>query len=199
MEQKINPNEEVLNKKLTTQKAIRDFIILLLVFALVAATAFYLGRTFFESWPIVGSSMERTIHNGDRVIIVKTNNVDYDDIIIFRTSLENQDNFSGKCLIKRVIGKPGDKIETKFSSTDNAWHVYRNDEIVDESHIREAINSYSYTAFCEVVPAGHYFVLGDNRNNSHDSHIEGFFADEKEIVGKALVRYKSITDFSFLL
>ena len=196
MEQYPN-NNEALNKKLATQKAVRDFIILLFVFALVAATAFYLGRTFFESWPIVGTSMEPTIHNDDRVIVVKTKNIDYNDVIIFKTSLDNQDNFSGKYLIKRIVGKPGDLIETIYSDTDNAWHIYRNGEIVDESHIREGIRSSTYTAFSETVPEGKYFILGDNRNNSHDSHIPGFYAEESEVVGKVIVRYKSLTDFSF--
>lgn len=199
MEQQLNNNGDALNKKLATQKAIRDFIILVFVFALVAATAFYLGRTYFESWPIIGTSMEPTIHNDDRVILVKTKKIDYDDVVIFKTTLDNKDNFSGKYLIKRVVGKPGDVIETVFSESDNAWHVYRNGEIVDESHIREAIYSNTYTAFTETVPEGKYFILGDNRNNSHDSHIAGFYAEEADIVGKVFVRYKSLTDFSFLI
>lgn len=199
MEQKLNDNEEALDKKIATQKALRDFIILLVVFALVAATAFYLGRTFFESWPIIGSSMEPNIHDGDKVIIVKTQNVDYDDIIIFRTHIESKDNFSGKCLIKRVIGKPGDTIKIAYSTSDRVWHVYRNGELLDESHIKEAMDKYSYDdTFEEEVPEGCYFVLGDNRNNSHDSHFRDFFAEEDEIIGKAFVRYKSLTDFSFL-
>ncbi len=193
-----NATNDLTDKKLTTQKAIRDLIILIVAFALVAATAFYLGRTYFERWPILGSSMEPNIHNNDNAIVVKTTKFDYDDVIIFRTTTESRDTFSGKYLIKRVIGKPGDTIETVFSEEDNAWHIYRNGEIVSEEHIKEPIYEPSYIAFEEVVPEGCYFVLGDNRNNSHDSHIKGFYAEETEIVGKAFIRYKSITDFSFL-
>ena len=197
MEQLPQNNDDVLNKKLATQKIIRDTIILLLVFALVAATAFYLGRTYFESWPIKGNSMEPNIHTDDRVLLVKTKKLDYEDIIIFKSDVDSTDSFSGKYLIKRVIGKPGDVMETRYEDAIKGWKVYRNGEIVDDSYIRETI--YDYTAFKEVVPEGHYFILGDNRNNSHDSHIAGFYANEAEIVGKVLARYKSIFDFSFLI
>ena len=197
MEQAPQKNDEMLDKKLATQKAIRDFVILLLVFAVVAASAFYVGRTYFESWPIVGSSMEPNIHNNDRVLLVKTKKLNYEDIIIFRTDLDNQDNFSGKYLIKRVIGKPGDVIEMRYVDAVSGWKVYRNGECVNDDYINETITDY--TAFTETVPEGHYFILGDNRNNSHDSHIAGFYADENEIVGKVLARYKSVFDFSFLI
>ena len=197
MEQAPQNNDEILDKKLATQKAIRDAIILLLVFALVAATAFYLGRTYFESWPISGTSMEPNIHNDDRVLLVKTKKLNYEDIIIFHTDVESTDSFSERYLIKRVIGKPGDVMEMRYEDAVSGWKVYRNGEVVNDDYIKETIRHY--TAFTETVPEGHYFVLGDNRNNSHDSHIAGFYADEKEIVGKVLARYKGIFDFSFLL
>ena len=197
MEQASHNNDELLNKKIATQKAVRDFIILLLVFALVAATAFYLGRTYFESWPIKGTSMEPNIHDKDRVLLVKTKKLDYEDIIIFKTDLDNKDNFSGKYLIKRIVGKPGDVMEMRYVDAVSGWKVYRNGEVVNDSYIRETITEY--TAFTEVVPEGHYFILGDNRNNSHDSHIAGFYADENEVVGKVLARYKGFFDFSFLI
>lgn len=197
MEQSTQNNDELLNKKLATQKFIRDAIILLLVFALVAATAFYLGRTYFESWPIKGSSMEPNIHNEDRVLLVKTKKLNYEDIIIFHSDVDSTDSFSGRYLIKRVIGKPGDVMEMRYEDAISGWKVYRNGEVVNDSYIKETI--YEYTAFTEVVPEGHYFILGDNRNNSHDSHIAGFYAEEDKIVGKVLARYKGIFDFSFLI
>ena len=197
MEQAPQNNDELLNKKIATQKALRDFIILLLVFALVAATAFYVGRTYFESWPIKGTSMEPNIHNNDRVLLVKTKNLNYDDIIIFKSDVDSTDSFSGRYLIKRVIGKPGDVMETRYVDAVSGWKVYRNGECVNDDYINETITDY--TAFTETVPEGHYFILGDNRNNSHDSHIAGFYADENEIVGKVLARYKSVFDFSFLI
>ncbi len=182
---------------LAVKKKLRNFIILLVVFCLALGIFFYLGNSFLEAWPIIGTSMESTIHNGDKVLLVKTKKVDYDDIIIFQIDTGNSDTFQGKHLIKRVIGKEGDLISIRYSATDCVYHVYRNGEIVDESHINAPMLS-TYSPMEVTVPEGKLFVLGDNRNISHDSHIAGFFADVDNIVGKVFVRYTAITDMEFV-
>lgn len=67
--------------------------------------------------------------------------------------------------VKRVIGKPGDKLEF------HDGHVYRNGEKLDEPYINEPMEfsmDGSYT-----VPEGDVFVMGDNRNHSSDSRFIG--------------------------
>ena len=82
-------------------------------------------------------------------------------------------------LIKRVIGIPGDKIEVKEGK------LYINDLAQDNYAFDKKID-YSTGPF--IVPKESLWVMGDNRNNSMDSHIWGFLPYEK-IIGKAIFRY----------
>ncbi len=106
------------------------------------------------------------------------------DIIVFRFHLDTSRDF-----IKRVIGVPGDTVEVRDGT------VYINGAPLKEDYILASAN-YSYGP--KTVPDGHYFVLGDNRRNSFDSHAWGSncpqqqqcdFVPEENIIGQAWVSY----------
>ncbi len=140
--------------------------------------------------------MQPTLQINDKLIVDKisyrfTNPV-RSDIVVFSPTAElakqvdaegNQkfkDNF-----IKRVIGVPGDRVEV------NNGKVYINGKVIAEKYLGEAPSyNWSSTALTPngIVPEGQYLVLGDNRNNSYDSHYWGFVPKNK-IVGKAIVRF----------
>ena len=82
-------------------------------------------------------------------------------------------------LIKRVIGVPGDKVEVKEGK------LYLND-IAQDNYISDKNINYSIGPL--IVPEQSFWVMGDNRNNSMDSHIWGFLPYEK-IIGRAILRY----------
>ena len=82
-------------------------------------------------------------------------------------------------LIKRVIGIPGDTIEVKEGI------LYLNN-IAQNNYISD--KNINYTTGPYVVPENSLWVMGDNRNNSMDSHIWGFLPYEK-VIGKAIFRY----------
>ena len=82
-------------------------------------------------------------------------------------------------LIKRVIGVPGDKVEVKEGN------LYLND-IAQNNYISDKNINYSIGPY--YVPEKSLWVMGDNRNNSMDSHIWGFLPYEK-VIGKAIFRY----------
>ena len=82
-------------------------------------------------------------------------------------------------LIKRVIGIPGDKVEVKEGN------LYLND-IAQDNYISDKNINYSIGPL--IVPEQSFWVMGDNRNNSMDSHIWGFLPYEK-IIGRAILRY----------
>lgn len=104
------------------------------------------------------------------------------DIIVFHAPGENEMDY-----IKRVIGLPGDQVRI----TDGI--VYINNQPLYELYIAEAPR-YSGTWD---VPPNEYFVLGDNRNNSSDSHMWGFVPHD-DIVGRALFIYWPLSEMTLL-
>jgi signal peptidase I len=124
-----------------------------------------------------GSSMLPTLHDGEFVLV---NRMAYrmgtptrGDIIVFRSTTATDLD-----LIKRIIGVPGDRV------TIGEGHVTVNGQVLSEAYINAAPN---YSGEWK-VPAGDLFVLGDNRNDSSDSHAWGFLP-EPNVIGKALLIY----------
>lgn len=141
-------------------------------------------RTFVaEARYIPSGSMLPTLEINDRLIIDKLGYRFKDpqrgDIVVFSpTPALQKENFKD-AFIKRVIGLPGDKVQVKLGV------VYVNDQPLQEQYIQEQPN-YDYGPV--VVPQNQYLVLGDNRNNSYDSHYWGFVPREN-IIGQAVIRF----------
>jgi len=124
-----------------------------------------------------GFSMEPSLHSGEFVIVnklaYKLGEPNHGDVIIFRYPFDPQQEY-----IKRVIGLPGDHIKIENGT------VYRNGDALEEPYIA-ATPAYSNEV---TVPENSLFVLGDNRNNSSDSHTWGAVPLEY-VVGKAFFIY----------
>lgn len=82
---------------------------------------------------------------------------------------------STRPFVKRVIGLPGETVDIKKGK------VYIDGVLLDEPYIEE---SFTYSMAAVTIPEGEYFVLGDNRDISEDSHIFGPIS-RKSIIGKA--------------
>jgi signal peptidase I len=130
------------------------------------------------------------LEKGDRVLV---NKVSYDlhdvnrgDVIVFELDPEDVGPDGIKDLIKRVIGLPGDVIETRNGA------VYVNDHRIDEPYLPDGTltgdpsNGRNPSIERQTVPEGHVYVLGDNRSNSADSRYRGPIAIDS-IVGRAFV------------
>ena len=89
-------------------------------------------------------------------------------------------------LTKRVIGLPGERIEVTPEG-----QVYIDGQPLQETYALPATQAYPQTA----IPEGHYFVLGDNRNESHDSRVLGAIAAER-IEGKVIATVWPLNDLS---
>ena len=122
-------------------------------------------------------SMEPTLMPGQFILVnklsSKLNDINRGDIIVFHYPIDPREDY-----IKRVIGIPGDTIEVRGNM------VYVNGHAIKEPYIA-AEPSYNGSW---VVPVSELFVLGDNRNQSSDSHAWGF-VPWANIVGKALIIY----------
>jgi len=165
---------------------------LLIAFALV----FFLVKPFVvAAFFIPSESMEPTLTIHDRVLVNKfiyhLSDPRRQDIIVFRApqraivrtrEMANRKTRDGeqKDYIKRLIGLPGETIEVR--SYDG---VYVDGRKVREPYIGP-LQTPNYDYGPERVPPGQYFVMGDNRRNSNDSHAWGFLP-HKNVLGKAMV------------
>lgn len=124
-----------------------------------------------------GSSMIPTLQNGEFVLVnrmaYRIGDPQRGDIIVFRSINEN-----GLDLIKRIIGLPGDRVQVRDGQ------VMVNGQALSEPYIAAPPR---YSGEWE-VPQGFLFVLGDNRNDSSDSHQWGLLPAEN-VIGKAILIY----------
>ncbi len=167
--------------------------------AIIAVLLSLFVRTFlFEAFKIPTPSMESSLMVGDHIIVdkigfgprlpferglVPMRDIGRGDVVIFRFEREPEKDY-----VKRVIGLPGDvvKLEQK--------RVLVNGQALEESyvqHIDEIIIPERDYLSPVKVPPGHYFVMGDNRDNSADSREWGFVPRE-QIAGRALFVYWSL-------
>ncbi len=147
---------------------------------------FVVINTFTARIRVDGHSMEPTLHNGDYVIInkmaYKFGKPQIGDVVVFHFPRDPEQEY-----IKRVIGLPGDEVVISNKQ------VMVNGKILDEPYIAADPN-YEYR---HVVPEGTLFVLGDNRNNSSDSHNWGPVPLEN-VIGKAVLVYWPPSDWSLI-
>ncbi|MGK7930395.1 MAG: signal peptidase I [Microcystaceae cyanobacterium] len=137
----------------------------------------------FEQFIIPSPSMVPTLQSGDRIFVSENKNykAKRGDIVVFQPpeALQEFDITASDFFIKRVIGLPNDTVEV------HQGQVYINGNPLNEPYIAEIPN---YEVKTITIPPHHYFVLGDNRNNSIDSHFWGFLKEEL-IFGKAYKIY----------
>ncbi|MBP5427622.1 MAG: signal peptidase I [Clostridiales bacterium] len=162
--------------------------------------AFVLGlfvvRYVFQITIVNGNSMERYLHNGNRLImekfVYKVTGIKRGNIIIINKPRDLENERSP--IIKRVVGIAGDLVEIKNGG------VYINGEKIDEPYIN-GINTYPIDLAYQniVVPEGYVYVLGDNRlpNESLDSRTFGPI-NLKKVEGRAVLRFYPFSQFEVL-
>ena len=191
MEQENKKNTQEQNapeKKAPEKKSIgREIFEWIMVFVVAGAMAFVVRTFIFEPVRVDGASMMYTLEDGEFMIATK-----YDywlgdperfDIVICNYPNTND----GMYRVKRVIGMPDETIELR------AGELY-----VDGKHVEQSFemtpNRTNFGPY--TVPPGHYFVVGDNRNNSKDSRDPDIGqVDRREVLGKVLLLFLPGTHF----
>jgi signal peptidase I len=168
---------------------------------LLTIAIFLAVRSVVQNFRVEGASMDPTLHTGQYLLINKVLYARADgtlldrlvpdqtpmdipnfifggpargDIIVFLSPGQTDKDF-----IKRVIGLPGETVRIVNGQ------VFVNGKPLDEPYITHRA---TYDLESKVVPPGSYFVLGDNRPNSSDSHL-GWFVPANNLIGKAWVSY----------
>ena len=146
-----------------------------------AVVILFIVFTFFlRGVGVQGDSMEPTLHDGDWLAVSALSSASRGDVVIL-----TQPNSMDKPLVKRVIAMGGEEVNIDFVS-----HVVTVDgKVLDEPYIAAVTEESGDVQFPLVVPKGHVFVMGDNRNNSLDSRFSVVGCiDEEYILGVAKYR-----------
>ena len=166
--------------------------------------ALFIRTWVVQAFKIPTGSMEHNLLIGDHLLVNKfvfsptssdlehwilpSGSVDRGDIVVFKFPEEPERDF-----IKRVIGLPGETFEVRRK------RVYIDGELLDEPYLNGQMTTFeSESLLVErrdnfgplTVPDGHYFVMGDNRDNSQDSRFWGPLP-HSNLKGKAMLLYWS--------
>lgn len=160
----------------------------LLQTVLAMSLLFAATRVLVQNFRVDGPSMQPTLHTGEYLWVNKAAYFNVDgqyplggpqrgDIAVLKAPDSEDD------LIKRVIGLPGDRLSIRHGT------VYINQHALNEPYISlHALYTYPPDGSEISVPPGEYFVLGDNRANSRDSHL-GWFVPAENLIGRAWLSY----------
>ena len=145
----------------------------------------------FQPHQVDGQSMTPNFQNGEYIL---TDKISYrihapnrGDVVVFHSPQDERVDF-----IKRILGVPGDTIKIQ------SGYVYLNGTKLEEEYLNDpgaVLSGRFLRENSEVkIPAGQYFVMGDNRSHSSDSREWGLVTSGG-IVGRAFFRYWPISDF----
>lgn len=157
----------------------------IIIFAIIIA--FVINTFVIINANVPSGSMETTIMTGDRMIGLRTaywfSNPKRGDIVIFKFPDDEKQTF-----VKRVIGEPGDKVVIK----DSKIYINDSEKPLDEPYLPEKweVGNGEDETMEFNVPKDSYFVLGDNRNVSHDARFwTNTYVKKDKIIAKAKFKY----------
>jgi signal peptidase I len=167
---------------------------LLVTLAVAVAIAYTVQALIVKPYKIPSGSMERTFHLGDRVLaarfLYRFEDPHRGDILIFHPNGVGDealpgDHVASTTFTKRLIGLPGEWI----SASHEQVQVCARGRAQGCKTLNEPYVSSTQQDFGPIhVPAGHYFMMGDNRQDSDDSRDWGSIA-KKQIIGRAFMTY----------
>jgi signal peptidase I len=175
------PRPRLSSRRSLSREALETLLLIASIYCIVnLATARYV---------VEGASMAPNFHTDQFIIVSRMayllGSPARGDVVVFHNPQNPSNDF-----IKRVIGLPGEVVQILQGK------VYIDGAPLDEPYVAELCKSETCNRSW-TLDAEHYFVLGDNRNHSHDSHSFGPL-NRKFIIGKAWVRYWPPSDWSII-
>ena len=174
----LDEEEQDKKKKDNSAEDMLDWLEMLITvfFAVVLVFTF-----IFRIAIVDGESMVPTLEDKDKLVVSHLfyEPEDGDVVIVNSKGL-------GKVIVKRVIATENQTVDVDYSE----GKFYVDGQLLDEPYINEpTITDFGFHDYPVTVPAGHVFVMGDNRNHSTDSRAESVgFVDKSDIMGKAVFR-----------
>ncbi len=189
MEQNLDhqPTETVLPPEAEEEKPrLRAALVDILETLLLSLVLFLAINAISARVRVEGSSMEPSFHDGEFVIVSRLDyrfgSPDYGDVVVFHYPGNPEEEY-----IKRVVGLSGDNVRIADGT------VYVNGQVLEEPYIQaDPVYSGEWD-----VSEDHIFVLGDNRNNSSDSHSWGPLPMEN-VIGRAVFVYWPLSDWGVI-
>ena len=164
--------KKVTKKQDEEEESLGKFILDVVIMMAVILGVFYVLFHFVLSNDRVsGPSMQPTFEDNDRLIAVRNFTPKRNDVVVLLAPKAAND-VPGAYYIKRIIGLPGDKLVSKN----------------DKMYVNNAQGQTYTTNFTYKVPKGYYWVMGDHRDISKDSHIFGP-VKRQNLIGKVKFRY----------
>lgn len=179
-----------------------DLFFAVSIAVIIFLIVFMIPQFFYEVVKIDGDSMLPTLHNEDRIGIIKTKKINYGDIVVINAKgLDVRENV--EFIVKRVIGLEGDTVWIDYYKDDDVseYRIYRSRDvngetkfdILDEPWIYQKMNSDALNTKYKVGP-GKIFVIGDNRNISFKDVVS-----VNKILGKCVTILTKTKTFNFII
>lgn len=173
-------------EEMTKKQLIREVVIWIVEIILVILLAYFITAFGVEKTTMVGSSMDTTLKNEDKILINKMiyrfTSPKRFDIIVFKGAGREHSYYT----IRRVIGLPGETVQI----IDGKIYI-DGTELMEEINV-DKISNGGLAKEPITLEENEYFVLGDNRNGSEDSRFGNVGnITEDSIVGKAWIRLNS--------
>lgn len=195
----VNPAKNRTHKRRLSSGDSSSFLTFILMLAAAILVAFLITSFVFQQYEVDGPSMQTTLHNQDRLVVVKLQRTWSDitghpyipsrgDIIIFsENGLYNSSGIAEKQLVKRVVALPGERVVIKNGDLTVYNKANPNGFDPDKTMPYGKVIGYTAGNLNEVIPANTVFVCGDNRPDSLDSRYFGP-VQVKDIIGKVDLR-----------
>ena len=188
----MEPQTTVDTPKLPRSMRLWAFIENVLYIAAAIILAVLIQSFVVRPFVVSGNSMDPVIQHAQYILIdqisYRVNEPERGDVVVFRAPPEPT-----KYYIKRIIGLPGETVQIKNGTVTIINSLHPDGLVLDESYITHTQRD---TLSME-VPAGEYFVMGDNRSGSYDSRGWGTLPFD-EIRGRAWIRLLPISTIDYL-